>query len=181
MNINDSLKKEIDDLNKRTGLSTLLKKYGKLHTTGSYVYDLMAWRDYDVVLELSELKNSIVYTIVNEVGTIISPDELKILKNIDNRKSNRPTGYWVGIYIDSWKIDLWIMDSYNAKKEVENTTKINSLLKDINKEELIRIKQELSKDKDYHVKFSSVDLYNSYIYGNVRSVKEFYRWLSTKN
>jgi|GEM_PF-4693787 len=181
MNINDLLKKEIIDLDKKTGLSTLLKKYGKLHTTGSYVYDLMAWRDYDVVLELPELENSIVYTIVKEIGTTVSPDELKILNNIDNRKSNRPTGYWVGIYIDSWKIDLWIMDSFNSQKEVENTAKLNSLLMDINKNKLIEIKQELSKDKDYHVKFSSVDLYNSYVYGNVRTVKEFYEWLSTKD
>ena len=81
MNINDSLKKEINDLDIKIGLSALLNKFGKLHITGSYVYDLMAWRDYDLVLELPELSNSIVYAIVNEIERTISPNELKILNN----------------------------------------------------------------------------------------------------
>jgi len=180
MNINDSLKKEINDFNQRTGFLNLLSQYGKIHITGSYVYDLMAWRDYDLVLELVELNNANISKLVEEIGTTISPNELKIFNNIDKRKTNRPEGYWIGIYVDSWKIDLWVMDSLNAKKEVENTNKLNILLKNINKNELINIKQELSKDKDYHVKFSSVDLYNSYVHDNVRTVDEFYKWLSTK-
>lgn len=180
MDINTLLKNEVNELDNRTGLSKLLKKHGRLHITGSYVYDLMAWKDYDLVLELPLLETSSVDKIVNEIETTICPDKLNIFDNTKKENRNRPSGYWIGIYIDSWKIDLWLMDSLNAGKEVENTAKFSTLLKDINKNELIAIKQELSKDKDYHAKFSSVDLYNSYLYGNVRSAEEFYKWLFKK-
>ena len=50
-------------------------------------------------------------------------------------------------------------------------------LKNVDKEILISIKSVLSEDPDYHVKFSSVDLYEAYLNENVRTVGEFYKWI----
>ncbi len=180
MDINESLKIEIDELDKRIGLSDLLRKWGFLYVAGSYIYDLMAWRDFDLVLKVDELNNSNVYEIVSDIGKKISPDELRVIRNTERKESDRPRGYWIGIYIDLWKIDLWEMDHQNAQKELEKNEKIKSLVKDTDKSVLIALKKQLTKDPDYHRKFSSVDVYYSYIYGNVRTTEGFYKWLKEK-
>jgi len=181
MDINKKLKTEIGKINKKYSLPQLLNRYGKLHVTGSYVYDLMAWKDYDVVLEMDKLDNKIVYSLIKDIGLSMKPQELKILDNCDKHNKNRPQGYWVGIYIDDWKIDLWIMDKKNASKEVIQTEKLVQMLKNVNKSDLISLKSKLAENPDYHKKFSSVDLYNAYVCDNVRTVEQFYKWLKNKS
>ena len=66
------------------------------------------------------------------------------------------------------------MNSENFQKEVQNSKKWKEKLKDVDREILISIKSELSKDPDYHVKFSSVNLYEAFLEGNVRNAEEFY-------
>lgn len=181
MDLNKTLKLEVDNLNNKYGLMKLLSQYGKVFITGSYVYDVMAWRDFDLVLDVPNMETKEVYEIIKKIGEKINPSELKIMNNTDKLKSNRPIGVWVGIYVDSWKIDLWIMDHENSLKEQKNTKEITNLLKDINKNELISLKSKLSKNPDYHIKFSSVDLYKAYTSGNVRTVDQFYNWLKTNS
>lgn len=180
INLNQKLKNEIDEFSKRYSLSELFKKYGKLFQVGSYVYELMAWRDYDLVLEMKVLDENTVYSLIKDVRLALNPDELKVLNNLDKHNKNRPQGYWVGIYIDKWKIDLWLMDEDNAKQEIAKTQKLAEMLKDIDKSELISLKAKLAENPDYHLKFSSVDLYNGYVHANVRTVKEFFDWLQKR-
>ena len=180
MDLNLTLKKEIDSINKHYALPDLFQKYGKLFVTGSYVYDLMAWRDYDLVLEMKMLDENTVYSLIKDIGFALDPKELKILNNLDKHNKNRPQGYWVGIYIDKWKIDLWLMDEDNAKQEVSKTQELEEMLKNIDKSELINLKAKLAKNPDYHLKFSSVDLYNGYVHANVRTVEEFFKWLQNR-
>lgn len=181
MNINQELKTEIDLLLKKYDLNKFFTSYGDLFITGSYVYNLMAWRDFDVVLQIDDYNPQKVYSLVKDIAIRVNPDELKILNNIDGVKQNRPKGYWIGIYVENWKIDLWVMDAINTMKEVKQTEQLDEMLTSINKDELIRIKLELSKNPDYHKKFSSVDLYNAYLTGGVKTVNEFYLWLKKQN
>lgn len=180
MNLNDNLKIEINELLEKHQLNQILSRYGDLSITGSYVYNLMAWRDYDIVLKVNNLTSKFVYSLVKDVGVNTNPDELKVLNNVRGFNKNRPIGYWIGIYIEKWKIDLWVMDEKNANKEIKQTKGLDLMLSNINKEELVKLKLKLSENPDYHKKFSSVDLYHSYIDG-IRNIDEFYKWLNTKN
>ncbi|HRO65408.1 MAG TPA: hypothetical protein PKU78_04265 [Candidatus Dojkabacteria bacterium] len=177
INLNNQLKSEIDAILIKYSLIELLASYGKVLVTGSYSYDLMAWRDYDLVIELNDYTTENVYKLVEEIGVKLNPDKLRILNNLNKTETNRPQGVWLGVYIENWKIDIWLMNSENFKKEVQNSQKLKEKLKDVDRETLISIKSELSKDPDYHVKFSSVDLYEAYLDGNVRTVQEFYEKL----
>lgn len=127
---------------------------------------------------MSSLEITGINDLITKIRCVVNPKELKLFDNRNNVNTNRPIGFWIGIYIESWKIDLWLMDKFNAQKEAEKTQKLNALLQNVDKKLLISIKQELSKDKEYHVKFSSMDLYNSFIYGKVKSSEEFYKWLN---
>ena len=179
MNLNDSLKKEINTLLEEYHLQKLLEKYGEVKFVGSYVYDLMAWRDFDLVLRANRYASVEVYLLLKDIGTALAPDELKILDNTKGLKQNRPVGYWIGIYVKGWKIDLWVMNTENFQKEVDKTEKLSKLLAEVNRDELIKLKLELSKNHDYHIKFSSVDLYYSFLDG-VRTVDNFFRWLKDR-
>lgn len=174
INLNNQLKSEIESILTKYSLIELLKSYGDVLVTGSYSYDLMAWRDYDVVIKLNEYTIETVYALVEELGVKLNPDKLRILNNLDKTEPNRPQGVWLGVYIENWKIDIWLMNSENFQKEVQNSKKLKDRLKDVDRETLISIKSELSKNPDYHVKFSSVDLYEADLVGNVRTVKGFY-------
>lgn len=174
INLNYQLKTEIDAILNKYSLFELLESYGKVLVTGSYSYDLMAWRDYDLVIELNDYTTETVYKLVEEIGVRLNPDRLRILNNLNKTETNRPQGVWLGVYIENWKIDIWLMNSENFEKEVQNSQKLKERLKDVDRETRISIKSELSKDPDYHVKFSSVDLYEAYLEGNVRSTEDFY-------
>jgi hypothetical protein len=174
INLNNELKSEIDEILAEYSFINLLKSYGNVLVTGSYSYDLMAWRDYDLVIELNDYTTETVYKLVEEIGVKLNPDKLLILNNLNKTEPNRPQGVWLGVYIEGWKIDIWLMNSVNFDKEVLNSQKLKERLKDVNRETLISIKSELSKDPDYHVKFSSVDLYEAFLEGKVSSAEEFY-------
>lgn len=180
MDLNKELKQEINGIDEKYGLSKLLSNYGRLFPVGSYVYDLMAWKDYDLVLEVDLLNENFVSELINKIKLNLKTSELKALNNLNKENKNRPQGYWVGIYVDTWKIDLWLMDKTNSEIEREQSEKLRNMLKDVNKQELITLKSELAKDSDYHVKFSSVDLYNAFVNGNVRTVKDFFIWLGDR-
>jgi hypothetical protein len=175
INLNNQLKSEIDSILSKYSLIELLESYGNLLVTGSYSYDLMAWRDYDLVIELNDYTIETVYKLVEEIGVKINPDRLRILNNLNKTETNRPQGVWLGVYIESWKIDIWLMNSENFNKEVQKSKQLKERLKNADRETLIAIKSELSKNPDYHVKFSSVDLYEAYLEGNIRSPQEFYK------
>lgn len=174
INLNNQLKSEIETILTKYSLVEILESFGKVLVTGSYSYDLMAWRDYDLVIELNDYTTENVYKLVEEIGVKLNPDRLRILNNLHKTETNRPQGVWLGVYIENWKIDIWLMNSENFDKEVQNSKVLKEKLKDVDRETLISIKSELSKDPDYHVKFSSVDLYEAYLNGNVRSAEEFY-------
>jgi hypothetical protein len=174
INLNNQLKLEIDSILTKYSLMELLESYGEVLVTGSYSYDLMAWRDYDLVIELKYYTIETVNKLVEEIGVKLNPDKLRILNNFNKIESNRPQGVWLGVYTENWKIDIWLMNSENFQKEVQNSKKWKERLKDVDRETLISIKSELSKDPDYHVKFSSVDLYEAFLEGKVSSAEEFY-------
>jgi len=134
----------------------------------------VAWRDYDLVIELNDYTTENVYKLVEEIGVKLNPDKLRMLNNLNRIETNRPQGVWLGVYIEGWKIDIWMMNFENFENEMQNSKKWKERLKDVDRETLISIKSELSKDPDYHVKFSSVDLYEAYLEKDVRSVEEFY-------
>lgn len=177
LKLNSQLKKEIADILEKYSLDALLKSYGKLTFKGSYIYDLMAWRDLDLVLQLKNFNHEQVFSLLKEIGLRVNPFKLKIINNLGRERGDRPQGFWIGIEVDQWKIDLWLVDAINAEKEKINTELITNLVKDANKEELIALKYEIAKDPDYHFKFSSVDLYQAFVNANVRTAKEFYSWL----
>lgn len=179
--LNKKLKVEIDEIISKHSLVELLKRYGDVHITGSYVYDLMAWKDFDIVLKLHKYNKDEIYELVKELGVKINPQRIRILDNLNKTEANRPEGVWIGLYVDDWKIDIWLMNSENFNKEVQITKDLAEKLKNTDKEILISIKSVLSKDPDYHVKFSSVDLYDAYLRGNVRTVEEFYDLLEIKS
>jgi hypothetical protein len=175
INLNNQLKSEIDAILAKYSFINLLESYGKILVTGSYSYNLMAWRDYDLVIELKDYTTETVYALVEEIGVKLNPDRLRVLNNLNKTEANRPQGVWIGVYIEGWKIDIWLMNTENFEKEVQKSKEMKEKLKDVDRETLISIKSELSKDPDYHVKFSSVDLYKAFLEGNVRSAEEFYR------
>lgn len=177
MDINSKLKTEIDSLIYKTNLNELLNSYGELFIVGSYVYDLMTWRDFDMVLKVDLLNDEIINSIIETIKTKINPSQIKIFNNIYKENNNRPIGYWIGIYIEDWKIDLWVMDVNNANLEKQKNEGLSSMLLKINKDELIKFKQELGKDNGYHKKFSSVDVYKAYVIGNIKTIDGFYNWM----
>lgn len=176
--LNKKLKSEIDSLIEEHDFLKIISKYGEYFITGSYSYDLMAWRDFDIVLKVDILSNEIIYNLVKDVGNKLNPDRLRVLNNVKKRvNSKRPDGVWIGVYIKGWKIDIWLMNSENYAIEIEKAKLLKAQLKEVDKESLISLKYALSQDPEYHKEFSSYDLYESYLEGNVRNEEDFRKWL----
>jgi len=130
-----------------------------------------------LVLDLDKYDKDEITKLIEELKAKLRFEEIKNEDNFEAKNTTRPIGVWVGLYIQGWKIDLWVMNKENASKELTKNRDLALKLKDIDKNELLSLKSKLVNNPDYHKKFSSVDLYNAYLDDGVRTESEFYEWL----
>jgi hypothetical protein len=174
----------LDELD-RCGIFTGL---GPLMATGSYVSDLMCWRDLDVGLV---------------VGADYSPNEvLQLLSRVvelpgvvgfdyrDERFARSPTGevrderYHVPVFLDrggsTWRVDvtLWLHDPH------ENVTEWHEALRETITDEqraaVLRIKDVWHRLPTYPDQVGGFEIYTAVIHDGVRSPEQFRGWLAER-
>ena len=178
--LNKSLKQEIDKILEESKLIEILKRDGDIMIGGSYVYDLMVWKDFDLSLTINNFELENIFEIVKEVGISINPEKLQVNNNINHPREGKPAGIWLGIFVKGWKIDLWLYDKKEAEEGRNILDDTIKLLENVNKEIILEIKELACKSPDYQKRFSSIDIYNAVAKDKVKNIKEFENWLKEK-
>ncbi|MFA4955310.1 MAG: nucleotidyltransferase domain-containing protein [Patescibacteria group bacterium] len=112
-------KKEASALLKKSELIELLSRFGKIHFTGSYAYNLMLNPDIDIYLET---KNPTRETVKKILDALIDQDAWNGYMFYDWKKFRRPQfpkSYYIGLKIDwlekRWKVDIWLFNQIPKK------------------------------------------------------------------
>ena len=180
--LNSALVSEANKILYDYGLLQILSKYGKPIMQGSYVLNLMAWRDLDIHLENDEIDIKDFFKLGSEIATKLKPHRMSFRNELVGKTNNLPKGLYWGIYVQlefpaEWKIDVWAIDSDQTKihcKELENLKRKISVE---NKPIILMIKNRYYNHPKYRKDFYSTDIYKAVIEKNIKTIEEFSKWL----
>jgi hypothetical protein len=158
-------------------LLTFLRKFGEVHTVGSYELQLMSWEDIDIVVlqKMTPRYEDFLETI----QYIFPKEEVYSLHLQDFRKSihpDRPQGIYCEVKYQIkpdilWKIDIWFFASNN--KAVENVEMIKSKLNDQNRKIILEIKNRMREEFPHGKEISGIDVYTAVLDNKVSTLEEF--------
>ncbi|MBA7611194.1 hypothetical protein ES703_18413 [subsurface metagenome] len=165
------------------GLLQVLGKYGNPVLTGSYVLELMTWRDLDIYLETDEMTESRFFQLGAEIAWCLKPQRMHYRNEFIGKTPNLPVGFYWGTYVtgsdfpEEWKIDLWAIDSEQKTILQKGLDELRVKINEDKKPVILMIKNHFCKHTEYRRKFTSMDIYLAVIEEDIMSIEEFARWL----
>lgn len=175
---------------KHYNINALLGEYFNVHYTGSFAYDLMCWRDIDIVLELKEDAENI-KDIYGKVFTkLITKDGLTEIDYKDGSKfeirKGLPKGHYLGFDMhgdsvnNKWKVDTWLLDKqhFQKSKKLDHDIKLN--LTPQNREKIIKLKFVYMNNSDRVPSLASYYIYNAVLFKNLVNDEEIIEYVNNK-
>lgn len=142
----------------KSGLFELLGRFGRVHATGSFAYNLMLDPDIDIYLELQDPSRESAKAILN---ALIDQGFWNGYKFFDWKKFRRPQfpkGYYLGLKTDwkgkRWKIDIWLF-----KKIPKKFFRLEKNLLVIDEKTRLKILKQKEFRNMNHTKKSSYEIY----------------------
>jgi hypothetical protein len=178
----NELKREANDLLRESGLIGILEKYGAVHLTGSYSYDLMTWRDIDICLEVERVDLSPVFEIGREIASLPNVGAMYFRNEFILNTPGNPTGvFWCIDFVlpndVQWKVDVLISTHDHVKPVLDQGAELTRRLTAPERERVLTVKGALSQRPEYRREFRSTDIYTAVLDHGVTSVDEWHTWL----
>ena len=131
--LNETLVAEADALLHDHGLLEILQKNGNPVVTGSYILKLMTWRDLDVNLESNEMTVERFFDLGKELAVRLKARRMSYRNETLGEIPTLPRGLYWGLYITltfpaEWKIDVWAINSDEARSRREETENLERKL-----------------------------------------------------
>lgn len=166
-------------------LLKILEKFGTPHIHGSYSLQLMTWRDLDIYLENDSINLKNFFNLGLDIAKKLKPHRMHFRNELINETPNLPKGLYWGIYTkltfrELWKIDIWAMDSKQIIDYLEKFQELKFKITENNRSTILKIKSYFCKHPEYRKSFYSLDIYNSVLKDNIKTEKEFVKWLKEK-
>jgi hypothetical protein len=165
------------------GLLQIMSRHGTPVLTGSYVLELMTWRDLDIYLETNEMTNQRFFQLGDELVSSLKPHRMHYRNEFIGRTPTLPAGLYWGIYTSSlgfpeeWKIDIWAIDAKQVNDLQRQLNELKSRIDQDKRPPILAIKNHFCRHPEYRRKFTSSDIYSAVIKEGIVSVGEFSQWL----
>jgi len=178
-NKNTILKKEADQLLHKYSLGSLLQEFSSeqnIYVSGSYMLDLMVWRDLDIYIDLKGITQDEVYALITKVMEIYRPVWLET-KDSFNEETGCPKGYFLGfetkiINDELWNVDIWITNKDYIVDHLKYMKGIVDKLDLESRNIIMKLKEELIKVGVYGNEVFSVDIYDAVLFKGLKTVEE---------
>jgi len=185
-----NLKLEAQDFLKHYNIDALLGEYFNVHYTVSFAYDLMCWRDIDIVLELKESNQSIKDIFGKVFTKLIIKDGIA---NVDYKdgsnfeiKKGLPKGHYLGFDIhddsvgDKWKVDTWFLDKQYFQKSRKLDHDMRLKLNPQSREKIIKLKFRYMNTSSRVPPLASYYIYNAVLFKNFTTDEEIIEYVNNK-
>lgn len=177
----ERLHEEATELLRETDLVAILKNYGEVYLTGSYLYEVMTWRDIDLCLQVEHVDIPAVFELgrvlssLPHVGFMYYRNEF-VLKTPGNPRAV----FWCVDFVFSpnakWKVDILISTTTHVKPIVDEGRELSERLTPRSRETVIKLKSVLGELPGYRREFRSSDIYTAVLDHGVTSVEEWHHW-----
>jgi len=163
------------------GLEAIIKPYNEIVLSGSYVLDLMVWRDLDLFVDIQKIKQEDIYDIATDIFNQFKPTWLET-KNTFNETSGCPQGYFLGfetniVENNLWNIDIWFTNNEHINQNQNYLNNIKNKLPDHLRTVIMDIKHHVCSHPLYGHQFFSIDLYDAVLNHKINSYTDFKAWL----
>jgi hypothetical protein len=180
--LNLLIQSEADDILYHKGLLEVLRKYGKPHISGSYVLDLMTWRDLDLYLEADHIPEAKFFELGKELVDLLTPVKMSYRNERQGKNEALPIGLYWGIYLGNeregaWKIDIWAVNSKELQDRLTYCDILKRKLTSVTRRKILQIKSQCWKDPEYRRSFLSIDIYQAVLNHGVSTLYEFKEYL----
>lgn len=161
------------------GLLAMAQRLGETFVGGSYLLDLMVWRDLDLYIKAPDVSISDFFSLGAEVT-----ERFGAWKSFftDNRAGD-PRGLYWGIRLGdpregAWKFDIWAVDAARFDDVVQQAGKFVDRLTAESRDAILQIKEKYWDDPRYRGTITSATIYAAVIDSGVRTVAEFETYLA---
>ena len=184
--IDESIRREADEILKGRGLLEILNEYGTPYLTGSYALQLMTWRDLDIYLEADNIREQVFFELGGRLASALRPTRMSFRNERIAETEGLPHGLYWGIYQGNeregaWKIDIWAV---TPSQRMKLTDYCDSLAKQITPKvrlSILRIKSHCWQDPEYRRSFSSQDIYRAVLEKGIADIEGFRQYLQMKD
>ena len=176
------IRREADEILHQKGLLNLLMKYGTPHIAGSYVLQLMTWRDLDIYLEADEIAETRFFHLGGQIASTLCPVKMHFRNELIGQTEGLPRGLYWGIYLGDerkgdWKIDVWTLGGDQCQQAIDYGADLVRRLTPETRLRILDIKSQCWQDPGYRRSFSSQDIYRAVLEEGVTSMNEFEAFL----
>jgi hypothetical protein len=174
-----ALRREADQILDGMGLRAALCEFGSPHVTGSYALDLMTWRDLDLYLEAEVMSERRFFELGGRIASILMPVKMNFRNERVARTPDLPReGLYWGTYFElapgqSWKMDLWCVDTEECRRLLEHCSSIEERLTPGSRETILEIKAAVCSHPQYRRGFTSQDVYQAVLDDGIRTIEQF--------
>ena len=177
------IRREADEILHQKGLLSLLKGYGIPHIAGSYVLQLMTWRDLDIYLEADEIVEARFFHLGGQIAATLCPVKMNFRNERIGQTEGLPRGLYWGVYLGDerrgdWKIDIWTLDRDQYQQAIAYEADLARRLTPETRLSILAIKSQCWQDPGYRRSFSSQDIYRAVLEEGVTSMNEFEAFLN---
>ncbi|MBD0279254.1 MAG: hypothetical protein ICV81_15035 [Flavisolibacter sp.] len=184
LKLNVLIKKEADELLFEKGLFSILRSSGTPHISGSYVLDLMTWRDLDIYLEVDNIPETDFFVLGGKICSVFQPVKMSFRNELIAKTKGLPAGLYWGIYLaneraGAWKIDIWAVNNLECQRLVNYCADIKQKLTPATVVQILDIKSQCWKDPEYRRSYTSTDIYDAVLEKKVSDIEDFKNYLKT--
>jgi hypothetical protein len=183
LNLNKLIKQEADKILFDKGLLGILGSFGTPHISGSYLLDLMTWRDLDIYLEVDSFSETDFFELGSKICTALEPVKMSFRNELIGKTKGLPAGLYWGIYLGNeragaWKIDVWAVNASEYQRLNNFCTGIKQKLTHEAVTKILAIKSQCWKDPEYRRSYSSLDIYTAVLENDVSTIEAFRDYLA---
>lgn len=159
------LKQEAEHVLRLAGLQEILRPYGKLYPTGSYLLNVMVYPDIDLYVTRLSLKQ------LFEIGASIAACEL--VSQVAYEPSDDPVLLPGGLYLKSrvrhgdwgrpWKIDLWSLVEEVIQARMSDMLHFRDKMNAGIRQQIIRYKLSILTGQKRTPKYSGYYIYKAFM------------------
>lgn len=179
--IADKLRKEADEiLHGGRGIDRVLRSFGRVHYTGSYALDLMAWPDIDITMVLDGEPYSFdaFFKMGRQLAQVDGVDKIEFWNSLNWDVHNLPKGLYWGVRLNAgdwdvpWKIDVWAASEKEFKANQALMKRLKAELTDEARGLIVEIKHSLITPEGRTPQGSGYYIYEAVLCKGLRTAKD---------
>ncbi|MCH9811281.1 hypothetical protein K0U07_00795 [bacterium] len=179
-----SLSKDMQEQAKRLlegkGLLSLFSSFGEVLFAGSFAMDLMIWKDIDLNIVVdSEKIEEVTKDLVMQLLDNSAVQRIKVYRDLHDKYAGKmPKGIYVGLLVDGWKLDIFVVDRAASEETRVKTEKVRQKLTDSSRRIILEVKEALLLPSGRTPKFSGKHIYEAVLEKGLSSKEEIFSYLA---